>query len=89
LLSAGASTFKYDLGSEDADGAQDSTISVFTRDRAGVVRHFYTAHPRMAPDIKERGVDLLTPVWQLLDLTPQGRGDWYASLSYGTKSRTG
>src|SRR5207244_2776695 len=32
LLSAGNSTFKYDLGSEDREGHQDSTISVFTRD---------------------------------------------------------
>lgn len=85
LLSAGASTFKYDLGSEDADGAQDSAISVFTKDADGTVRHFYTAHPRMATDIKERGIDLLTPVWHLLDLTPRGRGEWYASLAYGTK----
>ena len=30
LLSAGNSTFKYDLGSEDREGRQDSTISVFT-----------------------------------------------------------
>ena len=28
LLSAGESTFKYDLGSEDREGNQDSTISV-------------------------------------------------------------
>ncbi|MFD9219817.1 DUF899 family protein [Streptomyces sp. NPDC060064] len=32
LLGAGSSTFKYDLGSEDAEGNQDSTVSVFTRD---------------------------------------------------------
>src|SRR5437870_9770575 len=32
LLSAGESTFKYDLGSEDREGHQDSTISVFTRE---------------------------------------------------------
>src|ERR1700735_4525874 len=31
LISAGNSTFKYDLGSEDAEGHQDSAISVFTR----------------------------------------------------------
>jgi predicted dithiol-disulfide oxidoreductase (DUF899 family) len=85
LLSAGTNTFKYDLGSEDADGAQDSTISVFTRESGGAVRHFYTSHPRLAPEIKERGIDLLTPVWNLLDLTRQGRGDWYASLAYGNK----
>lgn len=85
LLSAGSNTFKFDLGSEDADGGQDSAFSVFMRDGDGTVRHFYTAHPRMAPQIKERGIDLLTPVWNLMDLTPQGRGEWYASLSYGTK----
>lgn len=82
LLSCGDSTFKYDLGSEDKDGEQDSTVSVFTRDGDGTIRHFYSAHPRMADDIDQRGIDLLVPVWHLLDLTPQGRGDWSASLDY-------
>lgn len=82
LLSCGDSTFKYDLGSEDEDGAQDSTVSVFTRDADGTVRHFYSAHPRMAEDVDQRGIDLLNPVWHLLDLTPVGRGDWFAGLDY-------
>jgi len=86
LLSCGDSTFKHDLGSEDREGNQDSTISVFTRDADGTVRHFYTAHPRMADDVMERGIDLLSPVWNILDLTPQGRGDWYAALSYPERS---
>jgi predicted dithiol-disulfide oxidoreductase (DUF899 family) len=30
LLSCGTSTFKYDLGSEDETGEQDSTLSVWT-----------------------------------------------------------
>ena len=85
LLSAGSSTFKYDLGSEDVEGHQDSTISVFTQDAGGTVRHFYSAHPRMGPDVKERGIDLLTPIWHFMDLTRQGRGNWYAGLDYGTK----
>lgn len=85
LVSAGDSTFKYDFGSEDREGAQDSTLSVFTRDAAGNVRYFYSCHPRMSPEIKERGIDLLSPIWNFMDMTPQGRGDWYASLSYGTK----
>jgi len=87
LLSAGSSTFKYDLGSEDREGHQDSTISVFTRDADGTLRHFYTAHPWMAPDVKERGIDLLAPIWHFMDLTPHGRGSWYTSLDYGTKVR--
>jgi predicted dithiol-disulfide oxidoreductase (DUF899 family) len=82
LLSCGSNRFKRDLKSEDANGNQDSTISVFTRDADGSVRHFYTAHPSMAEDVKERGVDLLTPVYNLLDLTPAGRGMWYAGLGY-------
>jgi predicted dithiol-disulfide oxidoreductase (DUF899 family) len=36
----------------------------------------------MASNIQERGIDLLTPVYNLLDLTPEGRGDWYAELEY-------
>ncbi len=88
LLSAGESTFKYDLGSEDREGNQDSTISVFTRDADGTLRHFYSGHPWLADDIKERGIDELNPIWNLMDLTPQGRGKFYASLDYGTKVRT-
>jgi predicted dithiol-disulfide oxidoreductase (DUF899 family) len=87
LLSAGSNTFKFDLGGEGADGGQDSAVSVFTKDDDNTVRHFYTAHPRMAPEINERGIDLLAPVWNFMDLTPEGRGQWYASLSYGTKAR--
>ena len=85
LLSCGTNTFKYDLYSEDREGNQDSTVSVFTRDGDGTLRHFYTAHPSMSHDIRERGLDLLCPVYNVLDLTPQGRGEWYADLSYGTK----
>jgi predicted dithiol-disulfide oxidoreductase (DUF899 family) len=84
LLSCGSNTFKLDLRSEDQEGKQDSTISVFTRESDGTLRHFYSAHPSMASDIKERGIDLLTPVYNALDLTPQGRGAWYASLVYRT-----
>ena len=88
LLSAGNSTFKFDLGSEDREGHQDSTISVFTRDSDGSLRHFYSGHPWLANDIKERGIDELNPIWNVLDLTPQGRGHWYASLDYGTKVKS-
>jgi predicted dithiol-disulfide oxidoreductase (DUF899 family) len=82
LLSAEGNTFKHDLSSEDAEGNQDSTVSVFTRDRDGSVRHFYSVHPRMSDDIGERGIDLLSPVWHVLDLTSRGRDNWYASLHY-------
>jgi len=82
LLSAGASTFKYDLGSEEADGAQTEWISVFTRGPDGTIRHLYSKGAQMADDRRERGIDLLSPVWHLLDLTPNGRDDWIPSLHY-------
>lgn len=82
LLSCGDNTFQYDFRAEDEQGNQDSTLSVFMLDPDGTPRHFYSAHPQMADDIGERGIDLLTPVYNLLDLTPHGRGDWYASLEY-------
>jgi predicted dithiol-disulfide oxidoreductase (DUF899 family) len=83
LLSARTNSFKYDLGSEDREGNQDSEVSVFVQDR-DKIRHFYSSHPRMSPEIKERGLDLLNPIWNVLDLTPHGRGDFYTSLAYGT-----
>src|SRR6185503_3631165 len=71
LLSAGDSTFKFDLGSEDAQGRQDSMISVFTRENDGTPRHFYSGHPWLGEEIRERGIDELSPIWNLLDLTPE------------------
>jgi predicted dithiol-disulfide oxidoreductase (DUF899 family) len=41
----------------------------------------------MADDIDQRGIDLLCPVWNVLDLTPAGRGNWYAALDYGPPGR--
>jgi predicted dithiol-disulfide oxidoreductase (DUF899 family) len=87
LLSGGASTFKFDLGSEDAEGWQDSTVSVFTRDGDGRVRHRYSAHPRMDDQIAERGIDLLSPVWNVFDLLPEGRGEWLPDNTYPGATR--
>jgi predicted dithiol-disulfide oxidoreductase (DUF899 family) len=82
LISAGDTTFKYDLGSEEADGSQTEWVSVFILDDDGSVVHRYSKGAQMADDRRERGIDLLSPVWHLLDLTPNGRGDWYPSFSY-------
>src|ERR1022692_4314084 len=59
LLSCGDSTFKLDLGSEDEEGNQDSTISVFTLGADGSPRHLQSTHPRMSADLDQRGIGLL------------------------------
>jgi Uncharacterized protein conserved in bacteria len=45
LLSAGESTFKYDLGGENQDGGQDSSLNVFTKSADGTVRPLLYAAP--------------------------------------------
>jgi hypothetical protein len=66
---------RRDSGSEDREGRQDSTVSVFTRDADGTLRHFYTTHAWIAPDIRERGIDLLVPISHFMDFTPQGNAN--------------
>lgn len=68
-----------DLNAGDAPLRTVRLSELFTQPHRSLI----TAHPWMAPDIRERGIDLLAPIWHFLDLTPQGRGNWYASLAYG------
>lgn len=81
LLSCGATTFNRDLGAETAAGAPRPAVSVLLR-QGPDVRFFYTMHASFPPDGAERGLDLLSPVWQVLDLLPHGRGGWYAGNGY-------
>jgi len=76
LLSSFDTTFNRDFGVEDKQENQLPSISVFTKDKDGTVRHFYQ---KFAPlnAANERGIDQLSPVWNLFDLLPSGRGDWY------------
>jgi predicted dithiol-disulfide oxidoreductase (DUF899 family) len=81
LLSSFGTTFNRDFEAEDADGDQWPTISVFTRDKKGVIRHQYQKFAVLKNDVY-RGIDLLSPVWNLFDLLPSGRADWYPSYRY-------
>lgn len=48
-------------------------MSVFVMDPARP-RHFHSCLPRMADDIEQRGIDLLSAVRHVVDLALQGRG---------------
>ena len=74
LLSSANSSFTRDFGME-RNGDQLPGISVFRRESGGSVRHFYTGGAIMGEG-QYRGLDLLSPVWNLFDLLPEGRGDW-------------
>ena len=76
LLSSYGTTFNRDFGAEDKDENQNPAISVFTKDKNGTVRHFYQKFALMNSK-NWRGIDQLSPVWNLFDLLPSGRGDWH------------
>ncbi len=82
LVSSEGSGFKTFLNFQDAEGKQRPGLSVFKRSQDGSVKHFYSACAQMTEDVKVRGIDLMSPVWHLLDLTPEGRGQWDPKLKY-------
>jgi predicted dithiol-disulfide oxidoreductase (DUF899 family) len=81
LVSAAGSDLKRRLGFEEADGAQHPGVSVFTRRADGTLVHFYSQSAWYGGQ-EFRGMDLLSPVWNFLDLTPDGRGDFMPSRRY-------
>jgi predicted dithiol-disulfide oxidoreductase (DUF899 family) len=85
LLSSAGNTYNRDYLAENEDGAQRPMLNVFHRD-GGVTRHFWGSELLYAPTEPgqdPRHVGALEPVWNLLDLTPEGRpSDWDEQLSY-------
>ena len=81
IVSSGGNTFNRDFGMEDEAGHQLPGVSVFVRGNDAAPRHFYTVSALMGDD-HYRGMDLYSPVWNLFDLLPEGRGDWMPRLSY-------
>ena len=67
------------------DGGDVPSLNVFTR-RDGTIRHFWggeftgeSADPGQDP----RGAPEMAPLWNMLDLTPEGRpARWYPKLNY-------
>lgn len=85
ILSSDGTTFNHDMNVERSDGDQRPVFSVLTKE-GDRVRHFYSL-PANFLDGSERGIDLLSPVWNILDLMPRGRGDWYANNDYPGRKR--
>jgi predicted dithiol-disulfide oxidoreductase (DUF899 family) len=76
LLSSRNSNYNRDYHAEGPDGEQAPILNVFTRDDGGL-RHRWATELMFAPrgDGEEpRHVDLIWPIWNVLDLTPSGRG---------------
>jgi predicted dithiol-disulfide oxidoreductase (DUF899 family) len=85
LLSSADNTYNRDYLGESADGSQIPMLNVFHRD-GDVIRHFWGAeltYAPMDPGQDHRSVGTLEPLWNLFDLTREGRPiDWDEQLSY-------
>ena len=85
LLSGAANNYNRDYHGQTADGESMPMINVFHRDGTAI-RHFWGSEMLYAdtdhPDLGPRHVDNLNPLWNLLDLTPHGRGDALEQLRY-------
>jgi predicted dithiol-disulfide oxidoreductase (DUF899 family) len=87
LLSSRNNDYNRDYHAETPEGEQQPILNVFTRDGNGF-RHRWATELMFAPreDGEEpRHVDLMWPIWNVLDMTPGGRGDDpdFPGLRYG------
>jgi predicted dithiol-disulfide oxidoreductase (DUF899 family) len=85
LLSSASNTYNRDYLSETAEGAQRPMLTVFHRD-GDTIRHFWSSELFYAPwdpGQDPRHVGTLEPVWNMFDLTREGRPEWDEQLSYG------
>jgi predicted dithiol-disulfide oxidoreductase (DUF899 family) len=80
-VGAAGSDLKQRLGFEQPDGAQWPGASVFRKHADGTLVHTYSVNADFGPG-QLRGMDLLSPFWSFLDLTPEGRGDFMPKRSY-------
>jgi predicted dithiol-disulfide oxidoreductase (DUF899 family) len=85
LLSSAENTYNRDYFGETVEGSQRPMLNVFHRD-GETIRHFWGSELFYAPTDAgqdQRHVGTIEPVWNLFDLTPEGRGiDWDEQLRY-------
>jgi predicted dithiol-disulfide oxidoreductase (DUF899 family) len=85
LLSCADTSYNVDYLAETPDGVQRPMLTVFHR-HGDVIRHFWSSELFYAPvdsGQETRHLGTLEPLWNLLDLTPEGRPvDWAEQFSY-------
>ncbi len=89
LLSSAGNSYNVDYHAENEKGSQLPALNVFVR-RPDGIHHFYSTellYTRPEPGQDGRHVDMIWPLWNLFDLTPEGRGtDWRPKLAYGAEA---
>lgn len=76
LLSSRNNSYNRDYHAESPEGEQSPVLNVFTREGDGI-RHRWATELMFAPreeGEEPRHVDSIWPIWNVLDMTPGGRG---------------
>lgn len=79
-----SAAMRAERGYEDGKDWDEPVFTVFRKD-GDTVRHFWGSELVYAPEEPgqhHRAGDLVDPLWGLLDMTPEGRGDFNAKLTY-------
>jgi predicted dithiol-disulfide oxidoreductase (DUF899 family) len=88
LVSSANNSYHRDYFGEDKKGSQWPMANVFVR-RPGGVHHFWGSE-LLFEDYSggdSRHIDMMWPLWNVLDTTPEGRTrDFYPELEYGRSS---
>jgi predicted dithiol-disulfide oxidoreductase (DUF899 family) len=84
FLSSAKNTFNRDYHAEREGGGQNPLLHVFTKSPPAI-HHFWTSEllfPQPEPNQDPRHVDPIWPLWNVLDTTPEGRGEFHPKLAY-------
>lgn len=82
FVSASENTYPTDYHSEMPNAAQVPMCNVLVR-QGSEIRHFWTSEMFFAPaEQHPRHMDLLWPLWNFFDVTPEGRGEFMPGLTY-------
>jgi predicted dithiol-disulfide oxidoreductase (DUF899 family) len=83
LLSSAESSYNIDYYGEDDQGNQWPSCNVFRQTDDGIF-HFYGTELLHVAEagMDQRHMDFMWPLWNYLDIIPEGRGSWYPKLSY-------
>jgi predicted dithiol-disulfide oxidoreductase (DUF899 family) len=85
LLSSPNNSFNADYHSQQSDADQMPVLHVFERVGDDFYHFYSTELVFVSPDPAEnqRHIDMMWPLWNVLDMVREGRGtDWFPRLSY-------
>ena len=84
FLSSSHNNYNDDYFGTSPSGGELPMLNVFVRD-GDAIRHFWGSELLfLEPEEHQdpRHIDMMWPLWNVLDATPQGRGEWYPGLDY-------